>query len=286
MHFVVERSARRIRHFLLRPVIAIAPPQDSIQEIEDGGQRSDYSLEFDDDLDSPVPGQRGAPQDGESSAQSSIAVVGVESAKHLQRRAQEDGGRTPGGLASSTNDDDNDDGIPDLCSSSSFNLMARRSPMKRAWCCFVIPTLHKSLLHAVSGDYCSLDLPLSCSVNVVGKEVWFVVLHYVRLLLLESLVYVWRARNGETKLSRYLLSVFERCSTSEPISRGTARRRPGAAQRANTRDHQEHQQNPPPTRTPGGAPIATAEESTDVGSKAPRNEDRQHRERLLPVQVI
>lgn len=73
----------------------LAAVQESIEEAEDSGQRSDYSLEFDDAPDSPVLGPRGNQQDGESHAGSA-----EQQRQRRQAEEQEGARRSSGGLAS------------------------------------------------------------------------------------------------------------------------------------------------------------------------------------------
>lgn len=79
----------------------LLPPQESILEIEDSGQRSDYSLEFDDEPDSPVLEHRGQGQGQQSQARDSIGEFAAASAakqqQRLQRQEAQDGGRGTGG---------------------------------------------------------------------------------------------------------------------------------------------------------------------------------------------
>eukprot|EP00752_Nemacystus_decipiens_P007499 g6700.t1 len=87
--------------------------EESIEEIEDSGQRSDYSLEFDDEPDSPVLGHRGNGQGGNSHARGSVdGGVGAGLAnQRLQRQEQQDAGRRAGGLVYGMAGDDGVSGL-------------------------------------------------------------------------------------------------------------------------------------------------------------------------------
>eukprot|EP00903_Cladosiphon_okamuranus_P006170 g6067.t1 len=157
--------------------------RESIEEIEEeDAPRSDYSLEFDDDLDSPWLGQRGNGQAGGSRARDSIGEVGAAGDSANKRREQEGGRKSGGLLASAVTEDDS---IPELYASSAFELESNRSG---------------AVAQAADGHY----------------------------------------------------------QESRPI---------------------------PPT-PPRGAFTTTAEENAPTGVKAAKDDDTQHREGLLPVQVV